>query len=183
MQRPSVLAAPEAEDTSIIGAAEVLFGTDENPLPLRDGKKLVIKTGKVAHVGLLLQFFNALVQNMSREDIVTLVQLIEERKKKELEAQQQGLPLEEVTIEQLVEKAFNRSSLLVSVFNATVTTLPAIVSALTPLTREEWDDLDFDEGMLVAVTIFQVNYSFFSRNLPHAMRVFLALAAKKVVAR
>lgn len=168
-----------AEDTSLSPAVEILFGTEENPLKLRDGREIVVKKGKVAHVGLLLDFFNALVQNMSRDDIVTLVALIEERRQKEAA----GTSTEVPTIEELVEKAFARSSLLVSLFHATVSTLPAIVSALTPLSKDEWQELDMDEGCVVAVTVFQVNYAFFSQNLPHAMKAFLGLAAQKLAAR
>lgn len=164
--------ASKTEETPLADAAEVLFGTDENPLVLRDGKKITVSRAKVAHVGLLLHFFNLLVSNLSKEDIITLVTLIEEKrtgKKPDL------------SIEALVGQAFGRSSLLVSVFQATYEAMPKIVTALTPLTEDEWSGLDMDEGVLLAVSVFQVNYHFFSQNLPHAMRVFLALAAKKVV--
>lgn len=173
---PAASAEPQAavEDTSLADAADVLFGTEENPVELRGGEKIVVSRAKVAHVGLLLGFFNALVANMSKDDIITLVTLIEERRTK---------VKKDLTIDGLVEQAFSRSSLLVSVFQATYETLPGIVTALTPLTKERWNDLDMDEGIILAVSVFQVNYHFFSRNLPHAMRVFLALAAKKVVAK
>lgn len=170
---PVARAEPQTavEDTSLADAADVLFGTEENPVELRGGEKIVVSRAKVAHVGLLLGFFNALVANMSKDDIVTLVTLIEEQRTK---------VKKDLTIDGLVEQAFGRSSLLVSVFQATHQAMPDIVSALTPLSKERWDNLDMDEGILLAVSIFQVNYHFFSQNLPHAMRGFLALAAKKV---
>ncbi len=167
-------AVSEAQD--LTNATEVLFGTTENPLELRDGRKIVVQRGKIAHVGLLLSFFSALVENMSKDDIVTLVQLIEESKAKEA-----GTPIPR-SVEELVGQAFGRSSLLISVFQATFSVLPKIVGALSTVTEKEWQDLDMDEGALVAFTVFQVNYSFFSQNLPQAMRVFLALAGKKLLA-
>lgn len=164
--------AQASEEGALAQAADVLFGTDENPLVLRDGKRISVARAKVAHVGLLLHFFNLLVANLSKEDIVTLVTLIEETRT--------GVK-PDLSIEALVGQAFGRSSLLVSVFQATYEAMPKIVTALTPLTEEQWSNLDMDEGVLLAVSVFQVNYHFFSQNLPHAMRVFLALAAKKVV--
>lgn len=177
---PKQQAAPvrAADDTKqqgdLAAAADVLFGTEENPLVLRNGEKLVVKTARVAHVGLLLHFFNCLVANLSKEDIITLVTLIEERRT--------GVS-PDLDVEQLVGQAFGRSSLLVSVFQATYEAMPKIVTALTPLSQEQWENMEMDEGILLAVSIFQVNYGFFSRNLPHAMKGFLALAARKVASK
>lgn len=179
-----VLSSPGADKNDLSAAADVLFGTEENPILLRDGRTIIIGTGKIAHVGLLLSFFNALVEELSKDDIITLVKLIEEQRTKEQAAKKEGaVPPVPKTIEDLVQQAFSRSSLLVAVFQATNRTLPAIVAALTKLTKEEYENLDMDEGILLAVSIFQLNYSFFSRNLPHAVKVFLALAGKKVAAR
>lgn len=168
------IAEPLGRQDDLAAAADVLFGTEENPLVLRSGEKIVVKTARVAHVGLLLHFFNALVTNLSREDIITLVTLIEERRTG-------ASPT--LDVEQLVAQAFGRSSLLVSVFQATYEAMPRIVTALTPLTQEQWENMEMDEGILLAVSIFQVNYGFFSRNLPHAMKGFLALAARKVASK
>lgn len=166
--------AGATEEGGLAAAADVLFGTDENPLTLRDGTRIVVSRAKVAHVGLLLHFFNLLVANLSKEDIITLVTLIAETRAKRVP---------DLSVEELVTQVFGRSSLLVSVFQATYEAMPKIVSALTPLTEEQWSNMDMDEGVLLAFTVFEVNYHFFSQNLPHATRVFLALAAKKVAGK
>lgn len=173
---PSSPVVAVSETAALSSAAEVLFGTEDNPLELRDGRKIVVQRGKVAHVGLLLGFFTALVENMSKDDIVTLVQLIEESRNKEAGA---AAPR---SVEELVGQVFGRSSLLIAVFQATFSTLSKIAAALTPLSEEDWQQLDMDEGALVAFTVFQVNYSFFSQSLPQAMKVFLALVGKKLKA-
>lgn len=166
--------SPSGSD--LASAAEILFGSAEQPIVLRDGRKVVVQAGKVKHVGLLLDFFNALIENLDKKDIITLVSLIEQR-------QTGAEALAGLSVEKLVGMAFDRSSLLVALFQATYHVLPPIVGSLTNLSREEFDELDVDEGAVVAVAVFQLNYSFFSRNLPAAMRGFLALAAKKMVAR
>lgn len=169
--------SPEQQgpDESLASAAEVIFGTAESPLVLRDGRPVVVQHGRVKHVGVMLSFFNALVENLDKDDIVTLVGLIEERRTGENK-------LAFANVEELVSQAFSRSSLVVALFQATYSVLPTLVAALTTLSEDDFKELDLDEGAIVAMAVFQVNYSFFSRNLPQAARGFLALAAKKMVA-
>lgn len=156
-------------------AAEALFGTEEQPVILRDGRKIVIERGKVKHFGLILSFFDALVDRMSQQDVVTLVTLIEENFN--------GGATTALTVEDLVRQVFDRSSLVLQLLHSTVDVLPRLVESMSVLTAEEFDALDMDEGMLVAFAVFQVNWDFFSRNLPLAMKRSLPLLARKMAAR
>jgi hypothetical protein len=174
-QAASSATAP-AEAQTLVAAADVLFGTAENPLTLSDGREIVVKKGQVQHLGLLLAFFNSLVSHMSREDLVVLIQLIQEQKAK-ADGTWAGVDL--VTI---VEQVYGRAGLVTTIFQATYDVLPKIVAAMTTVKESEFVTMELPDGIALAFTIFEVNYDFFSRNLPMAIKASLGRAVQKLAA-
>ena len=196
MSKPQVKKRPEQaakqEGSDLAGAVETLFGSADAPVNLRSGKTVVVQQGKVRHLGLLLEFFNVLVSRMDRQQIVTLVALYEDRQKsaafevKVRAAMAAGEPLPEPpdqSTDSLVDKAFERSSLLLTLLNCVNDVLPKIIAGMSNVTAEEFYDLDLDEGAAVAYAVFTVNYSFFSRNLPQALQLSLGAAARKLASK
>lgn len=196
MSKPNVVKRPvraaKEEGNNLAGAVETLFGSADAPVLLRSGKTVVVQQGKVRHLGLLLEFFNVLVSRMDRQQITTLVALYEDRKKAEefkkkvsaaLQAGETLPDAPEQSTESLVDKAFDRSALLLTLLNCVNDVLPKIISGMSNVTAEEFDDLDLDEGAAVAYAVFTVNYGFFSRNLPQALQLSLGAAARKMAGK
>lgn len=165
-----------AGEQSLAATASVLFEDTPDTVTLRSGKVVNIQNGKTRHVGLLLNFFNVLVSRMPREQIVTLVSLIQERGAK-------GTPAEAKEVDTLVSEAFDKSSLFITLMQAVFDVLPGIIESMSNLTEDEYLNLDMDEGAAVAVAVFNLNYRFFSQNLPPVLRLFLAQGAAKVVGK
>lgn len=171
----STAVAPEAQ--SLTAAVDVLFGTAENPLTLSDGTQIVVKKGQVQHVGLLLSFFNSLIEHMSRDDLVVLVQLIQEQK-----ARNNGT-WEGVDLATLVEQVYGRAGLVTTLFTAAYDVLPKIVKAMTGMEEQAFRELPFSDGVATAFVVFEVNYSFFSQNLPMAVKASLGRVASKLAGK
>lgn len=171
-RRPAVATPPIAAD--LTKAADVLFTDTPSALTLRDGTLVTVSTAKARHAGLLLDFFHVLVNKMDRAQIVQLVTIIEERKKGA------GDTKEPESVDTLVNKVFDRSTLLVTMFHAVYDILPKVVGAMSNISAERFEDLDLDEACMVTYRVFADNYAFFSQNLPVMARVFFQLAAAKV---
>lgn len=178
MNKPSRVRTPKSvapSADSLVSAAETLFGTVDKPLVLRGGRQVLVQQGKTRHVGILLRFFNALIDKLDRTQIVTLVTMIQEAGS--------GGSAEAKDVESLVTKAFDKSALVLTLLHAVNDVLPEVITAMSNLSKEDFLDLDLDEGGLVAYTVFALNYDFFSRNLPAVLRVSLAQAARSVAGK
>ena len=178
MNKPLRVRAPRPAEPSadtLVSAAETLFGTADKPLVLRDGRNVLVQQGKTRHVGILLNFFNALITKLDREQIVTLVTMIQ--------GAGVGGEADAKDIDSLVAKAFDKSALVLTLLHAVNDVLPEVITAMSNLSKDDFLDLDLDEGGLVAYTVFALNYDFFSRNLPAVLRVSLAQAAKSATGK
>lgn len=182
-RRPSALAAQQpANETSaaLTSASDKLFNDASAALTLRDGTVLVVNHAKTRHVGLMLDFFHALVKALSKDQLVKLVSLIEERRTgKKVE----GEDAKQDSVEDLVTKVFDKTDLFITLFHAVYGVLPTLVASLSNISPEKFEDLDADEGMAVTYRIFADNYGFFSRNLPLMARVFFQLVAEKTTGK
>jgi hypothetical protein len=189
---PEALQSAESEEQTLSAAVDILYGSQDNPLVLRDGTNVVVRTGKLKDVGILLGFFNSLLKNLDRSQFVALVKVLEEEYKAKqdpnvemqrlrdaLAKGEEYVPPPVESVEDLVEGAFDKAQLALSVALAAADTLPGVITALAQLPRARVDDLDLDESAAIAAIIFRVNYSFFSQNLPPVLRLFLAGGAKK----
>lgn len=173
--RKPVARALDAESKSLQDATETLFGTAENPLILCDGKTIVIGPAKTKHLGILLDFFFAILVRMNKEQLVAIVETIEKHIRKN--ARLTDGTKEPVSLEEVIGTILGRGSLILSLFHATFEVLPTLVEAVANISGEEFGELDTDEGVLVAATVFMVNYDFFSRNLPLALQALAARAS------
>lgn len=167
---------PVASDESLPLAADTLFGSPSNELILRDGFKVEVGYGKTRHIGLLLKFFNTLMTKMDPQQIAELVKLISQR---QIVAVEEGKKPSEVSVDDLVTKAFGNGSLLLTLLHSVNDLMPEVVGSLSNVTAERYEDLDIDEGMRVVTAVFMMNYSFFSRNLPLVFRGFLVQLNEK----
>lgn len=138
----------------------------------REGRKVQLRTARVNTLPAIIHFFSAAI---SRVDAVALGELITFVADAQKKAVADGIPLSAVDIppEVILQKVRGNLSLIETLFTAVADLMPECASKFCELTPEEIGDLELDDGANLAFGIFLLNYHFFTRTLPPAIRGFL----------
>jgi len=164
-------------------AATSIFGGSGNSFKTRGGKMVIIKPATMEQFAPTLRFFNAVLASMDSSAIATLVDLIADAQREaiqtgknpdaiDIEKLTTQIESTEITAESLVRKVFNGADLLTGLLAAAAEQLPELVEAFTNVSRDEYNAMEPDEGIVLSVGIFTANYDFFSRRLPPIFRAF-----------
>ena len=166
-------------DEELSQAADILFGTPEHPITLRNGTKVIVQAAQLKHLGILLALFSDIINGLDQAQIIEIVQMIETRSLVPV----YGANGEEVpSVETTVGVVLARSNLLLTLATAAAATLPKAIEAMSSLNFEQAATLELDEGVLVSAAVFKLNYRFFSQSWPlirKAMAGQLAKVAQK----
>jgi len=184
---------PEAthEETpdDLVAASRVIFQQNLAEFPLESGKVIKIKPAKVGQLSVIMEFFNALINRVDPQQLATLVAFIAERQKAAIARGDNPYALDlrteiatmlmegtGVEVDSLVvaKKALGQSSMMLSMMSAVLELIPTVIPAFCNVSKEEWDDLEIDEAMVVVGSIFMVNYSFFMQRLLPVLTGFAA---------
>lgn len=157
-------------------AAKALFDTAEDRIKLRDGTVVTVSVAEFRHVGLILSFFETLVTNLSRDDLIAVVKLIEDRASKDKDK-----PIDKPEVDELVQQALGRSSLITKLATATFVVLPSMAEGLSDLPQGKFNTLKLDEAALVAYFIFARNWDFFSQSFAPILMQTLKARAKQLL--
>lgn len=170
-----------AEDLSL--AATAIFGGSSNSFKTRAGKLVIIRPATMEHFAPTLRFFNAILSSMDTNAIAVLVDMIADAQREAISAGQDPNTIDvqaltakvestEISAESLVRKVFNGADILTGLLAAAAESLPDLVERFTNVSKDEFNSMDPDEGIVLAVGIFTANYDFFSRRLPPIFRAF-----------
>lgn len=163
-------------------AARSIFQGDQTEFALANGTTVKIVPAKMKHLDTVMTFFGAIAARLDPSVVTEIVNIVAERQIKAMAAGKQPsqIDLNDLGAEQIVVKALGKTTLVSALISAVAKELPTLAPAFTNLTQEQFEELDADEGMVVATGIFLVNYRFFTQSLrPIAMEFVQGLARKQ----
>lgn len=177
----TAVAPSEADELAL--AATSIFGGSSNSFKSRSGKMVIIRPATMAQFAPTLRFFNAILGSMDTGAIALLVDMIADAQKQAISEGKDPTSLDvqvltsrvesaEISAEDLVRKVFSGADILTGLLAAAADQLPDLVEAFTNVSKVEFNSMDPDEGIILAVGIFTANYDFFSRRLPPIFRAF-----------
>lgn len=164
----------EVRDLALV--AQTIFSGQSNFVPLSSGKPAIIKPSSMAQMPALLNFIRAVVEGMDQAALGDLLTRIITKQQEKIAQGQDPNQIDVTALDDLdgmTRKAFGNASLLMSLFVAVAEEMPPLVEACTNLSRAEYEQLQPDEGILIAAAIFVANYAFFIRSLPPILTGFV----------
>ena len=204
VKAPPPPAEPVAEEGLALAARTIFTSGDYGKFTLRNGNILEIKMAKTRQIGELTAFFKSVAGAIPDTDFGKLLAIVAEAQTRalkvsgstgNLDPRQISLdilattalgikPGEDVDVEQVVKNGMNVSSILIGIVGAILAEVAVFASCFTNLSKEEFLDLDIDEGALALAAVFMGNYSFFSQTLPPIFKGLVgAWAAKRTAHR
>lgn len=180
-----------------------MFSTgDYGQFTLRDGRTLVVKMAKTRQIGELTTFFKSVAGAVPDTDFGQLLAIVAEAQTialkksggvKTLDPRQISLQLlaatalgitpenaDNLDYKDVVKRGSNVTGILVGILGAILGEVAVFASYFTNLSKDEFLDLDIDEGALALGAVFMANYSFFSQTLPPIFKALVgAWAARR----
>lgn len=180
-QPDSGQATPD-EQNDLMLAAFALFENGDSSFTIpRTGQQITISPAKMKQMPSIMRFFHRVVGALETSDLKKLVDIVSAEQRKLIA---EGKTPAEIDIRSLVtgdvvDKAFGNVSIISLLGAAAFEHLPDFVPLFTNLNADEFGELEFDEGMLIAGGIFILNYGFFTQRLrPILMGFIRALASE-----
>jgi hypothetical protein len=131
------------------------------------GKIVKIGAATMESLSLVMEFFKLVAGALETHQMATLIDLVGDEQKKLIARgiDPRKANLNDLATAELVTKAFGNISIISVLMAALFDHLPKFAVAFTDLSEEEFKKLEYDEGVLVVMGIFVLNYHFFIRRL------------------
>lgn len=155
----------------LIAAANELFDSADATVTLPSGVEVTVKNAKVKHLKQITQYIQEFVSSFDPQEILTILAAVSRRQEARINAGDSPYTMD---TDSMVKEVVGEASLLMRVMNAGVDTFTLLAPLFTSLSREEFEDLDIDEGALVIFGVFGRNYHFFTRQVLPVIRACLA---------
>lgn len=162
--------------------ALTVFGEGKTEFELPSSKRMVkVLPAKMGQLEGAMMFFNRVVSELSQSELATLLDLVINKQKALLLSGKdpRSIDLRELaTSEELMGAAFGNVSIISLLMAGCFRHLPGFAAVFSDIPEAEYKELEFDDGVMVILAIFILNYSFFTqRLLPMLMGWFRSLAS------
>lgn len=186
-QPPAESPAPVVrEGDDLIAATFALFEQGASTFTITNpdgspGKLVEIYPAKMKHMAQVMRFFSDVAGALQESDLVKIIDLIASKQQQYMAEGKnpRSLNLKEVIAQEGASGAISNANLITLLLEAVFGYLPGVVAIFTNLTEEEFEELDFDHGALVAFGIFTVNYDFFIRRVLPTFLGFIRSLARE----
>lgn len=170
---------PGASDLTL--SAEAIFGEGRTSFPLANGTLCEIRPATMGQIGKILQFFTAVIESVNPEHLTALIEGISQKQAQAIAEGRSPFELDfrDKSPVELVQSSFGELGIMASLFASVVDKLPMLAPAFSNLSSRDFENLSIEEGMIVAGSIFMVNYDFFTRSLPPILTAFMKSWASK----
>lgn len=178
MEQFTEIAEVKSSDVSMESVVDELFGGTATSFTLRNGTVVTFKQAKFKQIAVITRLFQQLLDRIPKDKFATMLGLIVNEQAK---AMADGKSQTDISLNAtgMIEAALGQNSLLLTVFTNVLDLLPEAVPQFCDLKKEQFEDLDLDEAVLVATGIVAVNYSFFTQTLPPLLKSVLGGWQKK----
>lgn len=167
-QHDTAASAVDQENNDLIAAAHNIFEGGKNELTLSTGKVAVIRPAKMKQLTGMMKFFRDVIGALSQSQLAQMIGIISEAQRKQIDAGEdpRNIDLRQLAQNELLHgDTFGSVSIISLLLEAVSTYLPDFVVMFTNLTKEDYEELDIDEGALLIMGIISLNYDFFSQRL------------------
>lgn len=173
-----------SEQADEILAVNTLFAVHDGKVSLKNGGSVTVYPAKMGQLGLIIRFFQRIVDSLDKYQIANLIDLAVTIQKKAISEGKDpnSVDLAVLTTQEVTDKAFGNVSLLISLAATVTDMLPELVEAFTDMPKEQVKSLEIDEGLALVGTVFLENYHFFTQSLPPILTGFVRSWASKNLA-
>lgn len=147
-----------------------------NDLP-PEAKTVNFRAAKLKHLKALTLLITGLMDGLGNEEIVTLLNYVSNKQQENLAAGGDAYALDTAS---LVREATGSVSVITQLLSGAAAVLPDYVSLFTNLTKEEVENMDPTEVILVAYGIFARNFSFFIQNGRQLYQALMVSVARRL---
>lgn len=183
--QPSARPAVEATDplAAVAQTSRMLFGEDGIArITLTNDRKVKFSPARMKHLNEIVEFFKQALAGVNDEDLLKLIALATAFKSKSaVEGQSQDNI--EKGAEDLIRNGIQNMDAALIVLQGVLNLLPKVIANLCDLTAEEFDELEVQDGITVALGIFSVNYTFFTQSLRPILLVTLGTVVRDAMLR
>jgi hypothetical protein len=153
------------DQNNVIASIDALFGGSANSHTLASGKVVDFKKVNLGRIAVVTDMLNKLASSPIADKFGVLLQSIATEQRALIGA---GQSPDAINFSKgvILDKAFGNHSLLLEVFSTVAGSIPEFVAALSTITKEDFDELELDEQMILAAGVIAVNYAFFTQSLP-----------------
>lgn len=172
---------PEQQSNDLLAAALTIFENGGTKFTLQDGFEAEIYPAKMKQMAPTMRFFHQVVGSLETSQLATLIDVVGKKQKEYLAEGKdpRTIDIKELVSSDVISDAFGNASIISLLFSAAFDYLPGFVKLFTNIPEEKYGDLDFDEGVIVVVGIFVLNYHFFTQRLLPLLTGSIRLLAKQ----
>lgn len=148
---------------TLMAAVHELFGGESGDLTLPDGTQVLFHPAKFRHLSGITALFQSFVSALTDQELDRLLKTVSFEQEEKIKAGESPFSLR---TEELVKDVAGTMALAMKMLEASVAVLPRYVEQFTNLTKEQFEELELDDSMIVAFGVFTRNYNFFIQRLP-----------------
>ena len=140
--------------------------------------KVVVRKAKVRELTAITAVFRKITERINEQNMLKVVEMVVDMQMAEQAIS--GKKTFAVTKEQVAEKLKADGVTFITILERTVDLIPEIVPSFTNLSKEEVDELDLDDAVLIITGIIGANYSFFTHSLRPIFEAVMAGFGRKL---
>lgn len=144
-------------------------------------REIHIGQGRMNSLPALMEFFGAILSQVDQSDLHAMITAVAQEMKKNMDKGKDAFDfadLKELAATEIATRLLGKLGIGLLIMRAVFQELGGLVAAFSDVDAHEFGLLDWDEGTTLALGIFVVNYSFFTRSVPPIIRAFLQSGAR-----